>query len=69
MNCQVLYSISDKMNLTLLRLYMEDKKTNIIVQFLDVLFTFVLSIALGAFGLLVLNISYEFLLNLVNKFF
>lgn len=47
---------------------MQDNKPNIIVQFLDVLFTFVLSVALGAFGLLVLNLSYEFFLNLVNKF-
>lgn len=56
------------MNLTLLRLSITMEKRNILVEFLDVMFTFVTAIVVCAFGLLFLNISFEFILSLISKF-
>lgn len=44
------------------------EKRNILIEFVDVMFTFVTAIIIIAFGVLFLNFTYEFVLNLISKF-
>lgn len=46
---------------------MNDKR-NILTEFVDVMFTFVTAIIVIAFGLVFLNLTYQFIEELISKF-